>query len=197
MIAPKIPFVRDGQILSVDLVNSMIARTEYVADLLRQYKLIAGDEMYIEPHFDGTRVSYLQQVAGGATPTQPLLTESEQQLEDLLNGQFILSEIDLYKIDYNDIKKLYGENARLWILYSDQPPILGNPTFFVYAGSTFDGNFILSLLLSAFFPDYEQGFVPPPPYTTGGTIFGFFNFNTGTNTSLQFGIGTTTFSPFD
>jgi hypothetical protein len=70
MIAPKIPFVKDGQILSVDLVNSMIARTEYAADLLRQYKLIAGDEMYIEPHYDGTRVSYLQQVAGGATPRQ-------------------------------------------------------------------------------------------------------------------------------
>jgi hypothetical protein len=27
--------------------------------------------MYVEPHYDGTRVSYLQQVAGGATPTKP------------------------------------------------------------------------------------------------------------------------------
>ena len=70
MIAPKIPLVRDEQILSTKLVNSMIGRIEYAADLLRQYKLIAGDEMYVEPHFDGTRVSYLQPVAGGATPTK-------------------------------------------------------------------------------------------------------------------------------
>jgi len=64
MIAPKIPLVQDGQILSTNLVNSMIGRIEYAADLLRQYKLIAGDEMYVEPHFDGTRVSYNQPVAG-------------------------------------------------------------------------------------------------------------------------------------
>lgn len=72
MIAPKIPLVQDGQILSTNLVNSMIGRIEYAADLLRQYKLIAGDEMYVEPHFDGTRVSYLQQVAGGAFPKLPI-----------------------------------------------------------------------------------------------------------------------------
>jgi len=197
MIAPQIPLVGDGQILSVGLVNNLISRTEYAADLLRQYKLIAGNGMYVEPHFDGTRVSYLQPVKGGATPLQGLLTESEQKLEDLLAGRFIVSEVDLYKIDYNDIERLYGEDARLWIQYSDQPPILGNPIFFVYAGLTFEASFILALSLSAFFPDVKQGFVPSPPYTTGGTIFGFFNFNTGTNTSLQFGIGTTTFSPFD
>jgi len=73
MIAPKIPLVQDGQILSTNLVNSMIARIEYAADLLRQYKLISGDEMYVEPHFDGTRVSYFQPVGGGATPAQPLV----------------------------------------------------------------------------------------------------------------------------
>jgi hypothetical protein len=28
--------------------------------------------MYVEPHYDGTRVSYLQPVAGGATPKQPI-----------------------------------------------------------------------------------------------------------------------------
>ena len=69
MIAPKVPLVRDGQILSTNLVNSMIGRIEYAAELLRQYKCISGEEeIYVEPHFDGTRVSYLQQVAGGATP---------------------------------------------------------------------------------------------------------------------------------
>ena len=73
MIAPKVSPVKDGQILSTNLVNSMIARIEYAADLLRQYKCISGgEEIYIEPHFDGTRVSYVQQVAGGATPLQPI-----------------------------------------------------------------------------------------------------------------------------
>jgi hypothetical protein len=73
MIAPKIPLVQDGQILSVGLVNSLIGRTEYAADLLRQYKPIAGNGMYVEPHFDGTRISYNQPVAGGATPAKPLV----------------------------------------------------------------------------------------------------------------------------
>jgi len=68
MITPKIPLLKDGQILSVDVVNSIIKRTEYAGDLLKQYKLIAGTEMYVEPHYDGTRVSYLQPVGGGGTP---------------------------------------------------------------------------------------------------------------------------------
>jgi len=67
MITPKIPLLKDGQILSVDVFNSIIKRTEYAGDLLKQYKLIAGNEMYVEPHYDGTRVSYLQPVGGGGT----------------------------------------------------------------------------------------------------------------------------------
>lgn len=70
MITPKIPPLKDGQILSVDVVNSIIKRTEYAGDLLKQYKLIAGNEMYVEPHYDGTRVSYLQPVGGGGTPEE-------------------------------------------------------------------------------------------------------------------------------
>jgi hypothetical protein len=62
--------VASGATLTTELVNGMINRTEYAADLLRQYKLTAGTDMYVEPHYDGTRVSYLQPVAGGATPTQ-------------------------------------------------------------------------------------------------------------------------------
>jgi len=71
MIRPRLSKVASGTRLTTDLVNDIINRTEYAADLLRQYKLIAGTEMYVEPHYDGTRVSYLQQVAGGATPTRP------------------------------------------------------------------------------------------------------------------------------
>ena len=72
MISPRLPKVVSGTRLTTDLLNSMIKRTEYAADLLQQYKLIAGNQMYIEPHYDGTRVSYLQPVGGGVTPTQPL-----------------------------------------------------------------------------------------------------------------------------
>jgi len=72
MIRPRLSKVASGTTLTTDLVNDIINRTEYAADLLRQYKLIAGTEMYVEPHYDGTRVSYLQPVAGGATPKQPI-----------------------------------------------------------------------------------------------------------------------------
>jgi len=60
MITPKIPLLKDGQILSVDVVNSIIKRTEYAGDLLKQSKLIAGDGVTIQPQYNGTRVSYLQ-----------------------------------------------------------------------------------------------------------------------------------------
>jgi hypothetical protein len=60
--------VASGTKLTTDLVNGIINRTEYAADLLRQYKLTAGNEMYVEPHYDGTRVSYFYPVGGGATP---------------------------------------------------------------------------------------------------------------------------------
>ena len=68
MIRPKLQRVASGTRLTTDLVNAIINRTEYAADLLRQYKLIAGNQMYVEPHYDGTRVSYYYPVGGGATP---------------------------------------------------------------------------------------------------------------------------------
>jgi hypothetical protein len=77
MIRPKIPLVQNGQRLTSDLVNSMIHRTEYAADLLRQYRLTAGTEMYVEPHYDGTRVSYLQPVGGGQILPPPPPTISK------------------------------------------------------------------------------------------------------------------------
>ena len=58
MIAvPRIPEVRDGQILSANLVNHIIKRTEYAADLLGQYKLITGDNTSLKQQFEGTRVN--------------------------------------------------------------------------------------------------------------------------------------------
>ena len=81
MIRPRLPKVATGTRLTTDLVNDIINRTEYAADLLRQYKLVAGTEMYVEPHYDGTRVSYFYPVGGGATPkdspiVQPIKTYS-------------------------------------------------------------------------------------------------------------------------
>ena len=72
MIRPRLPKLASGTRLTTNLVNDIINRTEYAADLLRQYKLTAGNGMYVEPHYDGTRVSYLQPVGGGTTPTQPI-----------------------------------------------------------------------------------------------------------------------------
>ena len=197
MIAPKIPLVQDGQILSTNLVNSMIGRIEYAADLLRQYKLVAGDEMYVEPHFDGTRVSYNQPVAGGATPTLPLLTESEQKLEDLLNGRVPISEITGYIFDAADIQKLYGEDARLWIQYSASGTVIGAPQF-----SAFPEPFIhaiLNIVLGSGppSPPIEQSKLPAPPYNPDlGTKVTFIEVSFGSSTSVEFRIGTDSVNPF-
>lgn len=57
MIYPRLNRVRNGQRMSVELVNGLIKRTEYAADLLRQYKTIAGDDIAIEQQPDGRRIS--------------------------------------------------------------------------------------------------------------------------------------------
>lgn len=56
MIYPRLNRVRNGQRLSVELVNGLIKRTEYAADLLRQYKLVAGINIDIQGLYDGTAV---------------------------------------------------------------------------------------------------------------------------------------------
>jgi len=52
MIYPRLGKVRNGQRMSVELVNGLIKRTEYAADLLRQYKLVG-----IPGLFNGTTIS--------------------------------------------------------------------------------------------------------------------------------------------
>jgi len=130
VIAPKVPKVQDGQILSADLINSMISRIEYAADLLRQYRIIAGPEMFAEPASSGTRLSYFQPTFGGATPRQPL-PESQIYLQNFydLVGQdgtgrtFSSGEFEqLYpnglEFDYNDITRIFGSNA--YMIFSGQ-----------------------------------------------------------------------------
>jgi hypothetical protein len=83
MIRPRLPKVATGTRLTTDLVNDIINRTEYAADLLRKYKLIAGTEMYIEPHYDGTRVSYFSPVGSGNNPVVPLPVYKYRLIENL------------------------------------------------------------------------------------------------------------------
>lgn len=61
MIAPKIPFVKNGQILTATLVNHIIARTEYASRLLREYRCIGGEKILAQPNIYGTKISYSQE----------------------------------------------------------------------------------------------------------------------------------------
>ena len=65
-IVPPIRPIRDGKILDVNLINQIIQRTEYGADLLSRYKMVAGSNMFVEQAANGLGVSYLTALAGGA-----------------------------------------------------------------------------------------------------------------------------------
>lgn len=56
MIYPRLNRVGNGQRMSVELVNGLIKRTEYAADLLRQYKCVAGTDISIVQEYDGTTI---------------------------------------------------------------------------------------------------------------------------------------------
>lgn len=63
MIYPRLERVTNGQRLSVELVNGLIKRTEYAADLLRQYKCLSGTDsiegtnVSVARRYDGTTIS--------------------------------------------------------------------------------------------------------------------------------------------
>ena len=78
MIYPRLERVSNGQRLSVELVNGLIKRTEYAADLLRQGKCLAGTDVSIAQRYDGTTIS------GGATR---IYTIPWNTRDDFLNGQ--------------------------------------------------------------------------------------------------------------
>jgi len=44
---------------------------------------MAGNEMYVEPHYDGTRVSYFYPVKGGATPKDSPITKPQNDIIEL------------------------------------------------------------------------------------------------------------------
>jgi len=108
MISPRLSKVVSGTRLTTDLLNSMIKRTEYAADLLQQYKLVAGNQMYIEPHSDGTRVSYLQPVGGGTVPLQPIAASIKYRLS---GSSFLNSQKQVFSYDGNNFKRFSIPNA--------------------------------------------------------------------------------------
>ena len=57
MIYPRLNRVRNGQQLSVELINGLIKRTEYAGDLLRQGKCLAGANVSVAQRNDGTTIS--------------------------------------------------------------------------------------------------------------------------------------------
>ena len=65
-IVPPIRPIRDGKILDTNLINHMIQRTEYGAELLSRYKMVAGTNMFVEQAGNGLGISYLTALAGGA-----------------------------------------------------------------------------------------------------------------------------------
>ena len=153
MITPKIPLLKDGQILSVDVVNSIIKRTEYAGDLLKQYKLIAGNEMYVEPHHDGTRVSYLQPVGGGGTP-QPVVFIPYKILYQYGDKTFVYDGVNSTQLpttatnlennptlSYSGISgnNVFGSKPKNIAVFNISGGFLGNadvPSGFIYNGST-------------------------------------------------------------
>ena len=65
-IVPPIRPVRSGKILDTNLINHIIQRTEYGAELLARYKMVAGTNMFVEQAANGLGISYLTALAGGA-----------------------------------------------------------------------------------------------------------------------------------
>ena len=57
MIYPRLNRVRNGQRLSVELVNGLIKRTEYAGDLLRQGKCLAGTDVAVAQGYNGAVIN--------------------------------------------------------------------------------------------------------------------------------------------
>lgn len=63
MISRPLPKVRDGDILSLGLVNQMIGRVEYASNLLQLNSLIAGEEISISSSPLGTNINFNKKLA--------------------------------------------------------------------------------------------------------------------------------------
>jgi hypothetical protein len=128
--------VASGTRLTTDLINGIINRTEYAADLLRQYKLTAGSGMYVEPHYDGTRVSYYYPVAGGATrPRRPTPVNDGSTPSKALK--------------YEDLLRIYGKpdgvidisSSTLGQIYTDFSGFVGTSNYVIADNNPFASQF--------------------------------------------------------
>ena len=152
MIYPRLNRVRNGQRLSVELVNGLIKRTEYAGDLLQQYKLIAGNDITLNSVVNGTTISASANAIkyrGYILPTVPsendilleedvpIIIEEPTELGGLLAQDLPLNQRQ--KIVYPDYVLAGGYELRFsgayWANFDIGPnadglyPSLSGPTF--------------------------------------------------------------------
>lgn len=58
MIRPPLPRAKNGDMLDLGLMNSLINRIEYAADLLRQGRPLAGDNISVQENYNGSLISF-------------------------------------------------------------------------------------------------------------------------------------------
>jgi hypothetical protein len=153
MIYPTLNKVGSGQRLSVELVNGLIKRTEYAADLLRQYKLIEGDEIDLNSLYGGTTISASAnsnavKYRGYIMPTVPsendiLLEEDVEYDFDQIGGEIgglLAADLPLnqrQKIVYPDYVLAGGYQLRYsgayWANFDTQPSTTIG-TYGIYTG---------------------------------------------------------------
>jgi hypothetical protein len=143
MIYPRLNRVRNGQRLSVELVNGLIKRTEYAGDLLRQGKCLAGTDVTVAQGYNGavinSTISALQRkYFGYIFPSVP--SENDILLEEDVPFEFPGGELGgLYARDLplNERQKVvYPEfvlldsyklvfSSAYWANFDDEPTPLG------------------------------------------------------------------------
>lgn len=192
MIRPRLPKIAGGTKLTTNLINAIINRTEYAADLLRQYKLIAGTEMYVEPHYDGTRVSYLQPVGGGATPTQPISPSGKYRIiGDSSAGYYVYdpskNTLEFLASGYNPLGikgNLICGTINLGLGVGNRAFLYNGETYTLYQhpnANTFNGTYGLHLYDNFICGYYQK----EDEYSN---FYGYIlNINTGTFTDFNYG----------
>lgn len=130
MIYPRLNRVRNGQRLSVELVNGLIKRTEYAGDLLRQGKCLAGTDISVAQRYDGATISG-ESVGVFAAIGQPGAIYLAPNFN--ITGQLISLDFNL---PVPTIPTLYGKRGRFALGYAF---IGNNDTQSFFAGIIYDG----------------------------------------------------------
>jgi len=113
MIYPRLERVSNGQQMSVELINGIIKRTEYAADLLKKYRCLAGAEILVAQQSNGTRISH-----------EDIPTAEKSIVEKLIGNELPYTEYASYPgnnytpsiiFERIDFENLYGGNRLLAI----------------------------------------------------------------------------------